>query len=273
MRIQITLRDKKRISYLPINTNYYLADLLSKLTKNYESLLKSILPTNGCNHEKFNFYTFSQLIIPNRKIEKSKIAIYSAELYWYVSSPFPLYLEILAKELLRRKWVNIADNRYETRSIKFLHTPSFNGEEVHFTCLSPVTILRNGDTNLRGKLTLESFLFPEHKEFKIKLIDDIKLKYRLLKGRDLDDILFEFTIDSHYLRKRNNKISKLIAIEKNKETPDYIRGFLAPFKVKTAPEILRLIYDAGLGQFNPLGFGMIATIPARNNNIKKKNHH
>ena len=269
MRIQITLRDKKRISYLPINTNYYLADLLSKVTKNYEPLLTSFIPTNGSPQEKFNFYTFSQLIIPNRKIEKSKLAIYSAELYWHIASPFSQYLEILAKELMKRKWISIADNRYEIRYIDFFPTPPFNGCEAHFTCLSPVTVLNNGDTTLRGKLTLENFLFPEHKDFKKKLIDDIKWKYKLLYGRELKNIVFDFKIDSQYLRKRNNKITKLIAIEKNKKTPDYIRGFLAPFKLKTTSEVLKLIYDAGLGQFNPMGFGMLAKVQDRNNGIKQ----
>ena len=271
MRIRITLRDRKRISYLPINTNYYLADLLSKLTKNYETYLKSFLPKKLYKSERFNFYTFSQLIIPNRKIEKSSLAVYSPELYWYVSSPFTQYLEVLAEELYKRKWIIIANNRYELRSIEFMQAPSFNGDEVHFTCLSPITILCNGNTNLRGKLTLDNFLFPEHKDFKTKLIDDIKHKYEVLTDCRLNNISFEFDFDAHYLKKRNNKISKLIAIEKNKQSPDYIRGFFAPFKVKTNPDILNLIYDTGLGQFNSMGFGMVAKVTPKNNGVKDSN--
>ena len=268
MRIRITLRDRKRISYLPINTNYYLAELLGKLTKNYESFLVSLLPEKLQKSGKFNFYTFSQLIIPNRKIEKSRLAVYSPELCWYVASPFIQYLEIVAEELYKRKWIIIADNRYELRSIEFLKTPSFNGNEIHFTCLSPIAVLCNGDTNLRGKLTLDNFLFPEHKDFKPKLIEDIKLKYILLMGDRLKNIFFEFEFDAEYLRKRKNKISKLIAIEKNKHAPDYIRGFFAPFKVKTEQKILNLIYNIGLGQFNFMGFGMIAKVSQKYNESK-----
>jgi CRISPR-associated endoribonuclease Cas6 len=164
-----------------------------------------------------------------------------------------------------------ANNRYELRSIEFMQTPSFNGDEVNFSCLSPITILRNGDTNLRGKLTLDNFLFPEHKDFKTKLIDDIKHKYEVLMDCRLNNIYFEFNFDAHYLKKRNNKISKLIAIEKNKQSPDYIRGFFAPFKVKTIPEILNIIYDIGLGQFNSMGFGMVAKVIPKNNDLKDSN--
>ena len=76
-------------------------------------------------------------------------------------------------------------------------------------------------------------------------------------------VKFDLEFDKKYLERKKYKISKLIAIENNRKKPAYIRGVLAPFKLSTTPEVLKIIYDTGIGSFTTMGFGMIHKVAAK----------
>ncbi|HID38785.1 MAG TPA: hypothetical protein EYP36_04630, partial [Calditrichaeota bacterium] len=77
-----------------------------------------------------------------------------------------------------------------------------------------------------------------------------------------DHLDFELEFDKEYLKRRRNKITKVITLEG--EEQEQIRGVLAPLSIKAEPEILRLIYDMGLGQLNNWGFGMVERVHGAN---------
>jgi CRISPR-associated endoribonuclease Cas6 len=263
MRIRITFRDRQLISYLPVNTNYYLANLLDKMMGKHTAYLKSLIPDRHQNGQKFDLYTFSQLIIPSRRVEHKKIAVYSPEIYWYISSPCHQFISLLAKEFRLRRQVTIAGNSYLVKEFQFLKMPKFTAENEKFTCLSPISLARNDTSPLGGKLTLDNFLLPDNCHFNERLIASIVSKVNCTTNSQKVDLKFSLEFDKKYLERKKNRISKLIAIENSRKRPVYIRAVLAPFRISTTPEILPIIYDTGIGSFTTMGFGMIQKVHSR----------
>ncbi len=266
MRIKITFKNPKKRTYLPINTNYYLVKLIKQLTFEYRRYLSSLVPENRFN-KGFDVYTFSQLIIPERKIDEFMIGILSPEFHWYVSSPYYQFLGILAKELRKNKKVKIYDTYFEVEAVRFVPAPEFKDNEAQFTCLSPLTVIKS---NSKKKGSHRKYVMPNHEEFYKSLEDDLKYKYQMINKKKLDKIDFDLEFDPEYVKRKNNRITKVITIERETRNQEQVRCVLAPFRIKADPEVLRVIYDAGIGQLNSLGFGMVEMIRNNGNGSHKK---
>jgi len=266
MRIKITFINQQKKTNLPINTNYYLVKLINKLTYEYRRYLNALLPYDQ-RKRNFDLYTFSQLIIPHRKIERDQISILSHEFHWYVASPFYQFLGLLAKELRQRGNIQIAEHRFGVGKVSFISSPVFEKAEAQFTCLSPVAVYRmRVSRKQRSAFHFKNgYLLPDEGEYISYLKRDLIEKYNTLqKKRVLNHLNLELEYDPIYIKKKNNRITKVITLENGERLPEQVRGVLAPLSVKAEPDILRLIYDAGLGQLNNFGFGMVETVHARN---------
>ncbi len=261
MRIKITFSNFKQDTYLPINTNYYLVRLINKLTLEYHRYLNSLLPAERSS-QKFDLYTFSQLIIPNRKIINFKIGILSSEFYWYIASPYYQFLGLLAKELNTRGRVAIAKRMFGVKSVEFVHSPIFNSSEARFTCLSPVAVYRQRHSKHKSSsFHLKSgYVLPDERDYLPSIKKDLVQKYNMIEKDTIDHLDFDLQYDPDYIRKRNNRITKVITLENGERLPDQVRGVLAPLRIKANPDILRIVYDTGLGQLNNFGFGMVETV-------------
>ncbi len=265
MRIKVTFKNPKRKTVLPINTNYYLVKLIKHLTYEYRRYLASLLPANR-EGKDFDVFTFSQLIIPERKIEDFMIGILSPEFYWYVSSPYYQFLGVLAKELRTQKKVKIYNTYFEVASVRFVPVPEFSENEAQFTCLSPMTVVKkegnNGHTHKR-------FIFPDQEDFFQTLENDLKSKFKLINKREIENLDFDLEFDEAYVKKKNNRITKVITLEGDSKFQQQVRCVLAPFKIKAEPEILQMIYDVGIGQMNSMGFGMVEIVDKKKNKKNK----
>lgn len=261
MRIKITFNKGHRTTYLPINTNYYLIRLINHLTYEYHRYLSALLPIKK-RGRKFDVYTFSQLVIPEREVCNFKIGLISREFYWYVSSPYYQFLGLLAKKLRERKQVRIHHSWFTVSEVAFIRSPEFKDAQAQFTCLSPVAVYRQ---NFRKHADMdhqfkEGYILPEDNEYISTLERDLTYKYNLIQKNKRKDVNISLEFDQRYIKRRNNKITKIITLERNQSEKKQIFGVLAPLHIKAEPEVLKLIYDAGLGQLNDLGFGMVETV-------------
>jgi len=261
MRIKITFKTRNQITYLPINTNYYLYKLINVLMHDYSRYLCSLVPKRS-KRKKFDFYTFSQLIIPERVIEDYRIGILSEEFYWYVSSPFYQFLGILAKEIREKQIVRIHEKWFQVAEVIYYPSPDFSSSSARFTCLSPVAVYRKRVLDREERNDFKMSVLPEEDEYIHFLEKDLLYKHNILKNEKRDHLDFELEFDKEYLKRRRNKITKVITLEG--EEQEQIRGVLAPLSIKAEPEILRLIYDMGLGQLNNWGFGMVERVHGAN---------
>lgn len=261
MRIKITFSNPHKETQIPINTNYYLVSLIDNLTFEYRRYLQSLL--GAAQHQgKFDLYTFSQLLVPKRKIIENKISILSSEFHWFIASPFHQFLGLIAKQLRNRKTIKLYKHHFGVRSIQFVDAPEFHAAEARFTCLSPVAVYRQRRMGKkRNSMHLKSgYILPNDRDYLSFIKKDLMHKYQLIENNSIDDMDFELQYDAEYIRKRNNRITKVITLENGDRIPEQVRGVLAPLKVKADPQILRIIYDSGLGQLNNLGFGMLETV-------------
>ena len=263
MRIKITFTNLNDETYLPINTNYYLVKLINQLTFEYRRYLNSLLSKNK-NSNIFDMYTFSQLIIPDRKIVNFEIGVLSPEFHWYVSSPYYQFLGLITRELHQRKTVRIANRSFGVKNVSFLSSPTFGDTTERFTCLSPVAVYRsqNNDRSPAAFHLRGGYVLPDESEYLKFIKRDLIEKYNTIKNEEIDNLDFDLQYDPAYIRKRNNRITKIITLENGEPVPEQVCGVLAPLQIKASPDILQIIYDAGLGQLNNFGFGMVEKIQA-----------
>lgn len=260
MRIKITFKNLNCETYLPINTNYYLVKLINYLTSDYKRYLKALVPAEARGNN-FDMYTFSQLIIPQRNIEDFRIGILSEEFHWYVASPFHQFLGLLAKELRQRKQIKIAKRLFGVHKVEFIDAPVFEKSVAHFTCLSPVAVYRQHQQKRRGSFYMKSgYILPDDRDYIKNIKRDLIQKFNAVQHNEMDAFDFDLQFDQNYIRRRNNRITKVITLENGEKLPEQVRGVLAPFRIKAKPEILKLVYDSGLGQLNNFGFGMVERV-------------
>lgn len=260
MRIKVTFSNPNKLTYIPINTNYYMVKLINQLTYEYQRYLNSLNPSKRAR-KKFDLYTFSQLIIPQRQIADFKIGIKSSEFHWLISSPYYQFLGILAKELRDSDMVRISDRWFGVKEVSFITAPSFDESEAQFTCLSPVAVYRHKIKKRKeDDCFRNNYILPGEREYIRFLERDLLYKYNILRNSNRKKLELQLEFDPQYLEKRKNKITKIITLENEKAMPEQIRGVLAPLHVKAEPDVLKVIYDAGLGQLNNLGFGMVETV-------------
>jgi len=264
MRIKITFSNPHKETQIPINTNYYLVRLIDNITLEYRRYLQSLLG-NDRHKGKFDLYTFSQLLVPKRKIVDSNIRILSSEFHWFIASPFHQFLGLIAKQLRDRKTIKLYKHHFGIRSIQFVDAPEFNNSEARFTCLSPVAVYRQRRmSKKRNPLHLKAgYILPNEQDYLTSIKKDLIYKYKLIEHNSIDDMDFDLQYDADYIRKRNNRITKVITLENGDRMPEQVRGVLAPLKVKADPQFLRIMYDSGLGQLNNLGFGMLETVQSQ----------
>ncbi len=258
MRIKITFACKDGPTSIPINTNYYIVTLINFLCHEYKKYLKALVSLKQ-NVSNFDIYTFSQLIIPLRKIEKFKINILSEGFFLYISSPYYQFLSILSQELLKRKKAKIFDQWFDINDVDFIASPEFNDTETQFTCLSPVTVYKSEQKKNKDK-QYQKYLFPNEDDYTQCLEKDLLQKYNLINNEQRSHLDLNIQFDTNYMKRKKNKITKVITLENKSPNPAQIRGVLAPFKIQADPDVLRVIYDAGLGRLNNLGFGMVETV-------------
>ena len=70
------------------------------------------------------------------------------------------------------------------------------------------------------------------------------------------DFPFSFSFDSHYIVRKNGRISKLIEF-KNKIK---VKAMEAPFSIVADPELINIGYECGWGEKNSAGFGCVEAV-------------
>ena len=111
-----------------------------------------------------------------------------------------------------------------------------------FRTLSPVVVERMGFTSQKPT---ERYIIPSEEGFEESLLENILRRYRDIRGKDLKVSRFTF---------ENLKTKE----EFVKHYGGYLRGFIGKFKiVSDSEELLRFIYQYGLGLRTGQGFGYL----------------
>ncbi|MBF0317427.1 MAG: CRISPR-associated endoribonuclease Cas6 [Nitrospirae bacterium] len=199
---------------------------------------------------RFRMFTFSHLNFDNYRIEKDRISFDEGHIQWYISSPVSDFLIEFAQRTIKLDTLLLAGVRFDIVKIEVLKEVHFSSD-MEFTALSPITV----STNSASGNPSPHYLRYTEVGFAKAVRDNLIKKHMIIHNARPKDDNLSFTFDQEYVRKRDGKIQKKISFLSME-----IIGFIAPFKVKGSPELIRIGYDAGFGEKGNMGFGMVKEI-------------
>lgn len=168
---------------------------------------------------------------------------------WEVTSPLDPLVEAVTLGLLMDPAVRLGRETLKIEQVRALETPPFT-DRMTFVTLSPVC----ASTGLRDDKGVfqKRFLAPHEDDFWRVLNDNLKRKAEAVFGSASSaEVSFACTGDSR---------SKLLTVNDTQ-----VRGWMMKFEAQGPVELLRVGYEAGFGERNAQGFGMVRAV-ARDEN-------
>lgn len=196
-------------------------------------------------HQGFKFYTFSNLVLMNRKPCKSGLCFERA--YFILSSPDDRFIKSFAEGLLQQPefYLDGPNGRanFVIERIEILQEISL-GDECWFKALSPIYIktMRKENDSLR-----EIDLYPTEPKFYENLHRNLTERFSEFYGNA--------PVDHFDVVETADIKSKRIRIAES-----FRRCSLMSLRIQASPELLKFAYDAGLGEKNAMGFGCVDVI-------------
>jgi len=192
--------------------------------------------------KRYKLVTFSLLYPENYEKTPQGLRV-RGRLRWWISSPLEPLIEALALGLLTQSEVQFGTYTLSVGQIGVLLPPRFT-ETMTFMTLSPISV-STGYRDADGKFR-KRFLSPEEPEFARVLVENLRRKSAAVYGEAFDgELQFEWL---------NTPRSKLFRVNKTE-----VRGWMLRFRVSGSLDLIRLGYDAGFGERNAQGFGMVGT--------------
>ncbi|MBF0539370.1 MAG: CRISPR-associated endoribonuclease Cas6 [Nitrospirae bacterium] len=252
MRIRIVLYNGVANASIPINYNHLLAATIYAILREYSHDC-SPLQTDKTRQEaikRFKMFTFSHLRFDAYRIDQERVCFDKGYVQWYVSSPVKDFLFQFVERIAERQTLVLDGVSLEIDRVEALKEVCFS-DEMSFTVISPITVTSN---NAR-KNTLPRYLRYTDSGFAEAVRGNLIKKYIMIHKAIPKDDSLSFVFDKEYVDKRAGKIQKKISFLSME-----VIGFVAPFKVKGSPELIRIGYDAGFGEKGNMGFGMVKEI-------------
>ena len=234
MRIKVSLNGR---GLIPFNYNLALAGAVYGPIKRVDIDLASKIHSST----DYKYFTFSLLQIPEREISSQGIYVVDG-CYFLVSSPIRDIVTCFVEGILEHPEVRIGPVHFDVESVEVLKMPKFNGN-VTFSTVSPIIVrtAQKDDDRLR---IID--LYPTDAKFYENLKSNLIKKYKDLRNEEKDEISFSAPFSTKFMR---------IQI---KDT--YHRASLMKFEAEGDGELLKLGYEAGFGEKNSMGFGMVRVV-------------
>lgn len=245
MRLEVIFKTKH--SVIPINYQYQLCSFVYKRLRHEDQDFASFLHDRG--FKGFKLFTFSQLFFDSSTVKDQMLLVGEGKGRWYISSCSEDFIRNFFSSMIESPVIEIEGNFFEIEQINTLSEPIFK-DRMRFIMLSPLVVSIPVD---RGGKLYHRYLLPDEPEFQQALKSNLLKKYSALYDEKIEA---EFSIepDWDYIRRRG-RITKLIAIKDIQ-----VRGTVFPFTAVGDTRLIKLGYEAGFGEKNSLGFGMVANI-------------
>ncbi len=162
-------------------------------------------------------------------------------LRWQVTSPLEPLIEAVTLGLLSEPEARLGGEMLRIERVRVIPAPAFSDSMV-FTTLSPVSV-STGARDEQGRFR-KRFLAPDEPDFWRVLAGNLKRKAEVVFGKVLDGDV-NFTCLGH-------PRSKLLTVNETQ-----VRAWMMNFKAEGPAELLCVGYEAGFGERNAQGFGMV----------------
>lgn len=191
----------------------------------------------------YKMMVFSKLY-PRRASSTPQALILTPPIHWWVSSPLPDPMEALAVTLLKEKEAVIGGTHLEVERVEVEPPPDLSGRVLGET-ISPLV----ASTGVRrGERLHKRFLAPEEPDFWRVIEDNLRRKAASLGISLSPDAQVKFAGVGKWR-------SRLLLAQGTQ-----VRGYEGRFLLEGDRTLLRLAYEAGLGERNSQGFGMFRIV-------------
>ncbi len=255
MRFKLNLKiENQGKAEIPFSYLYECSAVIYKILSRSDKAFAAWLHDNGfaADNKKFKLFTFSFLDIPKYKKYGDKIEILSDHMDWQISFLPERSTQEFVQGLFKEQQLEIgtrqASVRCRVQNVSMLPEPNFN-EKMIFRTISPVCIqLKRDDESFE-------YISPDHHQAEKILRSNALDKYKAFYGNDYTKTNFPFHM--HLLSK---PVSKLITVKAGTTEETKIRGYLFKFILYAPIDLMKIIYHAGLGGKNSLGFGIVEEV-------------
>jgi CRISPR-associated endoribonuclease Cas6 len=225
---------------LPLDYNY---SLYLGLRRTLFAFLQERQPRLAAAYKKgLPPFTFSQLLVPRRRVELGLLHIDSRFLGLQVSSPDSAFIDHLTQALYRAPRLKLLDRVFTAHKLEPVEEPDWNGGV--FRMLSPlVLIVRQGNK--------ARFVRADDPDLGVRFAENLAARLRTAAGTAHDAAKVSFALDAGYVQARGN-VAKLITVH-----GVHYKAIMAPFSLHAPAALLRFAYQAGIGDKTQFGFGMI----------------
>lgn len=238
---------------LPINYQYALSAVVYRMLAKADEEYASWLHENGFTHEygkQFKLFTFSRLKIEKRKILPTieRIAILCNEVEWQITFLPEKSTGKFIQGVFSNQVFEIGDKistvQFRVRSIEAMQSPKYE-DEMTFTTMSPIC--------LRSKQEDEhiQYLSPADPLAEKAIFTGLSSRYEAYYQKAFaSNTDFKFTL-------LNEPKSVLATIKAGTPKQTKVRGYMCQFKMKAPTELMKVMYEGGIGEENALGFGCL----------------
>lgn len=248
MRLTVEFSSDREFE-IPIHYNHFIQGFI------YNSIspkLAQILHDQGFPLEKrkFKLFTYSRILGKFNSNDHKGTITFISPFRLIVSSVMNVFIQEIGEELLRKEILRIASNLVSVSSVEVSDFP-INEEKIRIKMLSPVTIYSTLSSSSGRKKTY--YYNPFEKEFSQLLSENAKKKFKAFYNKDSRG---EIKLIGQNL---SNKYEKIISYKGT-----VIKGWMGIYELSGDRELMKIVYDTGLGGKNPQGFGCFEILGRKN---------
>ena len=256
MRFQLSLKIDSHVfgNRLPINYQYELSAWIYKIIAQGDQHYAEWLHQNGFSekHRNFRLFVFSNLYSPGIKFENDRLLFVSDKASFYLSLLPEKSTEAFVMGIFREQEFSLGDRiskvQFRVQQVEMVPSPTFTDDFV-FKTLSPV-VVSVGQTNSHHP----RYVNPDEDNYGQLLINNLIEKYNVFFQRPfVGDTNLKFELLSPVR-------SKLIRIKAGTREETQVKGFVFTFRMEADRELLKVMYEAGMGEKGSLGFGCVEYI-------------
>ena len=240
IRLRIVLKSKKGKLRIPFNYNHILSAIV------YNKIYDLELAQKLHSSQSYKFFTFSNLHIHKFKPIKDGLLSQNGKIDFTISSPDDYLIKSLVEGFLEDLTVDFIGEALLVEKVELLPSPEFT-DKINVETLSPVIARTKKEVD--GELKTWD-LAPSEEQFYRSLENNLINKYK--EFNKIEETDKKVTISSEMRRVKR----KRIAIDK-KDQKTFHRAYMLDLVLEGDIELIKFAYDAGLGEKNALGFGMV----------------
>lgn len=195
----------------------------------------------------FKLFVYSD-ILERAVVDKDrKIFIFPETISFYLASPVDWILVQVAENIIKSERIFLGRNELFISSVSVMKQNDIHEEKITIKTLSPITVHSTFEKPDGKKIT--HYYTPFEKEFSELIKANLNKKWEALYKKVASN---NFSIKPLFHTNKNEKIRYF------KDT--VIRGWTGLFEVNGDTDLLQFALDAGLGDRNSQGYGMVEVV-------------